>query len=185
MSKRGIRDFLTDHMERLFRERLFGVKRQIAKFSIAGTDKFGALITDQVHELRRFVADRIKNPVTRPKLIEFVFSRILKDEAGSAGQACGQDVVPAITVEIVDPGEEVIGIAAPILRFWRIDLMANRKLGAFPPVGTVYDIGLAVAVQVAKASPFRKVVAGELLSFKPMDPEVFRQNPRRQSEQTG
>ena len=63
------------------------------------------------------------------------------------------------------------------MRFGVKDFVLLGELGAFPPVGPVDDIGLAIFVDVAEVGPLGKVDIGELLPLEPMDLEVLARAP--------
>ena len=104
---------------------------------------------------------------------DLVSPRIDIHHSRGTWQSATDQIIPAITVEVVNPGKEVIGISLPVLRNRRIDLVLLLELRAFPPVRSVNDIGPTVLIQVAKVGSLRKILVRQLLSLKCMDGEVL------------
>ena len=160
MPKRGIGDFSADHMQRLLCKRLLGIEAEIPEDPIAGTDQFGTCVTDQIDKLGRFISDLGKDFVLLPMLIQFVASRIFKNEARGSGKPCRQNVIPAIPIKVVNPREKVVGITSTVLGLRRINLMSLREFWTFPPEGTMHHIRFPILIEIPQAGPFRKVVFG-------------------------
>ena len=98
---------------------------------------------------------------------------VLVHEGGGAGEAGRQDVVPAVAVEVVHPGEEVVGVPFAVLRLGRVDLVLLRELRPREPVGAVDDVGVTVPVQVADADALGVVLIRELLAIERVDDEIL------------
>ena len=86
-------------------------------------------------------------------------------EAGFfAGEAEDEDVVFLVGVEVVDVGEEVVGVAVDVEDFGFVVGVFFLEGGAFPPEGAGDDVGFGVAVDVTDGGAFGVEVGVELLA---------------------
>ena len=163
---------LGDRVERPRLERAIGVERGVAEEAVPRADELGPLVAHDVRELRRLVADLVEDLVLRPVPGVPLGARVLVDEGRRAGEADREDVVPAVAVEVVDPGEEVVGVPFAVLRLRRVDLVLLLELRPREPVGAVHDVDVAVPIQVAGADAFGVVLVRESLAIERVDDEV-------------
>ena len=61
---------LRDAVERPRLEALLRLERGEAELAVRGADEFGLRVADEIHELRRLVADRLQHLVLLPRLVE-------------------------------------------------------------------------------------------------------------------
>ncbi len=66
----------------------------VSKESIAGADQFRPIVSDKLHQLRRFVRNPIEDLMFLPGSRILLGSRILIDERRCAGEANDEDVFP-------------------------------------------------------------------------------------------
>ena len=123
-------------------------------------------------ELGRLVADLVEDLVPGPVPALPLGARVLVHEGRRARKAGREDVVPTIAVEVVHPGEEVVGIPFAVLGFRRVDLVLLLELRPREPVGAIHDVDLTVPIQVAGADAFGVVLAREPLAIERVDDEV-------------
>ena len=101
-----------------------------------------------------------------PGVEDFALSRIHVQHRRRAGQADADEIVPAVAGEVIDPGEEVVRVPIAILRHRRINFATDFELRPLPPVRAMYDVGLAIAIQVAGIRPFGEIRVRELLPLE-------------------
>ena len=166
MTKRRIRDFAADRMERLFHERLLGIEGQVSEHAITSKHQFRSLIPDKVHELRGLVPNLIMNLVPSPVPVEILPLRVFKNVARCPRQTRREDIVPTISVEVVDPGKKVVRVTPTVLWFRGIDLVPLKELGPFPPERPMDDVDFAILIDVTEVRPLREVLVGQLLTLK-------------------
>ena len=147
-------------------EALLRFERGKAELAIRTADEFGLLVADEIDELRRLIADRLQNLVLLPRLVVIAGPRILVDVSGRAGKTNNKDIVPAVAVEVIDPVEEVVGVAFAVLRLRRVDFVLLLEVGPLEPVGAINDVRLAVAVDVARVGAFGIIDVRELLPLE-------------------
>ena len=145
------------------------------------------VVADEVHELRRLVADGIQYFVLLPRCVELARPRVLVDVAGLAGEADDEHIVPAVAVEVVDPVEEVVGVAFAVLRLRGVDFVLRLEVRPRVPVRPVHHVRLAVAVDVARVGPFGVVDVGEPLPLELVERVLLgecRRGPGHEEEQS-
>ena len=131
------------------RKRLAFVDRGVAEVAVVRADQLGPVVTDEIEELWRLVADRVEHLVSRPMLVEPGRARILVNEGGRAGKSGGENIWMLVAVEIVNPAEEMIGVAFDRLRLGGEDLLPGGEVGPLEPIGTIDRVDHAIAVDVA------------------------------------
>ena len=122
-----------------------------------------------VDELGGFAVGDVEDVMNGPRA-GFAL-RVLVDEGGVAWEAEDQDVRPAVGVEVVGVGDEVVGIArgavegrlVRALLVRRLDRVADALLevGPFPDVPTGGDVDVAVMVEVGDRATFGDEVLGQ------------------------
>ena len=117
--------------------------------------------------------------------------RIQVKIGGCAGQAVGDHIVPGIAVQVVNERKEIVGGVSVFLSlrtfepenfflgtifffedegcFRRIDFVALREGGSFPPVGTRDRVAETVFVEVAEVGAFTPVVLVEMKFFEDVE----------------
>ena len=101
-------------------------------------------------------------PVTLVALGVLVPRRVL------AGETVNQNVVPAVTVEVLGVRKEVVGIAMRIERVLRIELMHLCECGTFVPERSGGDVLDAVLIEVPRCRAFAIEFSGKPLRL-PID----------------
>ena len=137
------------------------VDHRVAEPILVLAHQLGPAVADEIRKVGRLVVDALEHHVLWP-----VPSRpawVLVPRRVLAGEADHQHVVPAVGVEVVHEGEEVVGVHARLERCRRIQLVHLRELRALVPERTRHDVGLAVPVEVAKGRPLAEEPRLELL----------------------
>lgn len=75
---------------------------------------------------------------------------ILKPRGIDAGKAEDENIVPPVAVEIVDEGEEVIGVAQRIPRNGGVNVVANFEVGPLPPIRAGDGVEFTIVVEIAE-----------------------------------
>lgn len=129
-----------------------------------------------VDELRGFTVGDIEDIMNCPGA-GFAL-RVLVDEGGVAGETEDQDVLPAVGVEVVGVGDEVIGVAGRAVEGRLVRALLVRRLdgvgdtllevGAFPDVPAGGDVDVAVMVEVGDRAAFGDEVLGQGLLVRVM-----------------
>ena len=104
-------------------------------------------VARHIREVRRLVVGHFHNVVARP--VALLALGVGEPVARVAGESEHEHIGPAVFVEVGRVGEEVLGIAARVHRLAVVDLVARFEFRAFPPVGAIDDVVLAVLVEVA------------------------------------
>ena len=122
-----------------------------------------------VDELGGFAVGDVEDVMNGPRA-GFAL-RVLVDEGGVAWEAEDQDVRPAVGVEVVGVGDEVVGIArgavegrlVRALLVRRLDRVADAllKVGTLPDEPTGGDVDVAVMVEVGDRATFGDEVLGQ------------------------
>ena len=127
-----------------------------------------------VDELGGFAVGDVEDVMNGPRA-GFAL-RVLVDEGGVAWEAEDQDVRPAVGVEVVGVGDEVVRVArgavegrlVRALLVRRLDGVADALLevGTLPDVPTGGDVDVAVMVEVGDRATFGNEVLGQGLFIK-------------------
>ena len=122
-----------------------------------------------VDELRRFAVGDIEDVMDRPGA--GLALGVLVDEGRVAGEAEDQDVRPAVSVEVVGVGDEVVGIARGAVEGRLVRALVVRWLDgvgeallevrALPDVPAGGDVDVAVVVEVGDRAAFGDEVLRE------------------------
>ncbi len=123
--------------------------------------------------MRRLVADLVEDLVPGPVLRVVPRAWVLIHIGRGAGKASGEDVVPAVAVEVIHPGKEVIGVSFAVLGLGCVDLVLLLELRSREPVGAIHDVDVAVLIQVAGPDAFGVVLACESLTIEGVDEVLF------------
>ena len=142
------------------------VDRSVAKETIAGTHKFWPIIAHELHELRGLVGHPIKDLVFLPQFVRIRCPWILIDKRGSARETNGKDILESVAIEIVNPGEEMIGVSLTVLGLGQIDLVLDPEVWPLIPMRSIDKIDFPVVVQVTGCRPFGVVDIADLLGTK-------------------
>ena len=140
--------FFGDGVEGPGFEGLLPVEGDETEITFVGADEDGGFVAEEVGELGGFVSDGIKDLVFWPG--GFGFAGVFEDEGGGAGEADDKEIGEAVVVEIVGPGEEVVGVEIGGLGLGGIDFVSFFEGGAFVPVWAVDEIEVAVAIDVRR-----------------------------------
>jgi HPt (histidine-containing phosphotransfer) domain-containing protein len=100
-----------------------------------------------------------------------------------ARKAGGQHVIPAVAVEVINPGEEMIGIPLPRLGLGRINLALLLKARPREPVRSINDVGNAVVVQIAGRDTLRVIHISQLLPLEGVEREILATDSDSQEDQ--
>ena len=141
--------------------RVLPVDGRVAEAILELADQFGSAVAVQVREGRRFVVDAVEHDVGGPAPL--FAARVLVPRRLLAREADHQHVVPAVGIEVVHEGEEVVRVVGCRERRWRIQLARARELGTRIPERAGDDVHVAVAVEVAVGSPFAQELVTQLL----------------------
>jgi hypothetical protein len=122
-----------------------------------------------VDELRRLAVGDVEDVMDRPGA--GLALGVLVHEGGVAGEAEDQDVRPAVGVEIVGVGDEVVGVARGAVegRLVRALVMggfdgvgdALLEVGALPDEPARRDVDVAVMVEIRDRAAFGDEVLGQ------------------------
>ena len=137
---------------------------------IAGVaEELRLAVAVDVDELRGFTVGDVEDVMNGPGA-GFAL-RVLVDEGGVTGEAEDQDVLPAVGVEVVGVGDEVVrvprgaveGRLVRALLVRRLDGVADAllEIGALPDVPTGSDVDMAVMVEVGDRAAFGDEVLRE------------------------
>ena len=136
------------------------------------TDELGFPIPSQIKKSRRLIVHDVEHTVSRP--VAGLLAGIAKPGGIFAGETHDQDILPAVPIEVVDEGKEVVGVLAHVERVWRIDLVAPVEPGALVPVGPGDHIQVAVPVEIAEGGTLRMKFIGELKAFEVVEQVLIR-----------
>jgi hypothetical protein len=133
---------------------------------------FGLAIAGEVGELRRFVVHLIEHQLHFPMLVDLVLAGIEIDARFFAGETIDQHIGIAIVVEVVDEGEEVVGVivvgfvgAGFLVAGGFVDLVLLGEVRAFIPPRAGDDVHFAVFVEVGEVGAFAIELVVERNSF--------------------
>src|SRR5688572_27759705 len=88
--------------------------------------------------------------------------RVLEPPCVLAGEADNDDVLPAVLVDIVREGEEVIRVVGNIERLGRIEFESLGELRPGIPEWAGDDIHCTVAIEIAEAGAFAEELIRKL-----------------------
>src|SRR6185436_629129 len=108
-----------------------------------------------------------------PRLSMSSRAGILIDIRRRAGKTDGEYVVPAVTVEVIDPSEKVVRVPLPRLSFCGIDFAFLRERRPREPIRPVDNVCYAIAIQIARCNAFGVIDVGKLLPLEGVDCEVL------------
>src|SRR5690606_20997630 len=134
--------------------RIAPVRLNVAVPATVNADDLGPTISGEVEPGGRLIVDTLEDkmplpvPLTRLPGIA-VPGRLLTREADD------EDVVPAVVVEVVDVGEEIVRVPFRIERLRGIVLVPLGELGTGVPVRTGHDIHHPIPVEIPVGRPFR------------------------------
>ena len=137
---------------------------------IAGVaEELRLAVAVDVDELRGFTVGDVEDVMNGPGA-GFAL-RVLVDEGGVTGETEDQDVLPAVGVEVVGVGDEVVGVPrgavegrlVRALLVRRLDRVADAllEIRALPDVPTGSDVDMAVMVEVGDRAAFGDEVLRE------------------------
>ena len=109
-----------------------------------------------------------------PKRFEIPCSGIFVDIGRCTGKAHREDIVPAVTVDVVDPTEKVIGVTVSVLRLGFVDLVTSFEVRSGEPVRAMDDVLITITVEVTMTDPLREINVRQFLSVELMDYIVLR-----------
>ena len=116
-----------------------GVKDELPPAVPGHVDVVGGLVVDAIEHL-------VPGPVSR------LSPRVLEPGEIRSGKADDQDVVPAVPVDVVHPGEEVVRVAVLAEGGDRIELVPVAEVRAGVPERSRDDVSGTVPVEVAEVS---------------------------------
>jgi hypothetical protein len=163
------------------------VRCGIAVLTLGDADQLRFAVAGQVKEGRGLVVGLGEDFMAHPMNVRSFW--IFKPGCVLAGKADHEDIVPAVTIEVVGPDEKIVRVFVFLpqctfesrnghaghgtdLQLKRclggVKLVALLEIGSFPPPGTGDQIILAVVVEVAEVRAFRPELIAELDSFEGM-----------------
>ena len=142
----------------------FPVRGEPAEPASRATHNLRFAVAGDVGEDGRFVVHHIGDEVHGPWFV-VVRAGIQIQPRFLAGEAEDEDVVPFVGVEIVDVGEEVVGVAIDRKNLRLVVGVLLFKSRSFPPKRPRDDIRFAVAIDVADGGTLGVKVTVELLTL--------------------
>ncbi len=131
-------------------------------------DTFGFAVAVEVGELGGFVVDLVVDFGHGPVLVDTVGAGVYINAGVGAGEAVDEVVGEFVVVEVVDEGEEVVGVfvvgevgAFDLLAGGFVDFVAFGEVGAFVPEWAGDDVDFAVGVEVGEVGAFAVELVGE------------------------
>ena len=91
---------------------------------------------------------------------------ILVDKSGRARESDGENIGTFVAVEVVDPAEEMIGVAFDRLRFGGKDFLLCGEVRPLEPIGAINRVGDAVAIDIADVRSLGVVYVGQWNDFE-------------------
>jgi hypothetical protein len=124
---------------------------------VRAADEVGHAVAVDVDEGRRLAAHLLEDVVALPdRIARERRPRVARPPRALAGEADEEDVEPAVLVEVVGEGEEVVGV---LVRVERVDFgerVALGEVGPGVPVGTRDDVGVTVLVESPNDAPSQR-----------------------------
>ena len=122
--------------------------------SVPRADELRALVAKNIDQLRRLVRHPVEDLVLLPVGIESIGFRIFINIRRRTREPDHEDVVPAVAVKVVQPGEQMVGVKVGVLRYRIVDFVFRFVLRPCEPVWTINNVSYVVAIHVDRAGTF-------------------------------
>ena len=126
---------------------------RVSQASAGVEDQLGLSVAGDISEAGGFIVDCRMHQVFLPLPIGFT-PGVFKPVHRLAGPFIDQDVVIAIGVDVVDHGDEVVGVAGGLEGLDGIERVLVLEVRALVPMGSVDGVHFSVLVEVTVARAF-------------------------------